>query len=244
MNAAINRVLNSCIQIKEAKISRNAKVPQQIYFYLDSALLGQIEQIRQNSQFTLDPANLANLRYYLLFNSLEQIDSMHHWRSDSWLIGRSPLVFSTNYRFGDRQQPLTVFRSIIDLEGKISQQIQQELLQNPQLLARLSQVHYWLILAILTQLPFKSINQGSRLIFCYHGIATIIICLAVRYFFATNYLLWIVSGLSVFWLLNISLRKVIVKQLKVLIIYHLTDGFLANSLRKRQIGLKILCLVI
>ncbi|MGF1589072.1 MAG: hypothetical protein ACFCU7_07485 [Pleurocapsa sp.] len=244
-NAAINRALNSCIQIEEAKISRHAKVGQQIYFYLDSSLLEQIEQIKDtNQRLTLSPVNLANLRHYLLFNSLAQIDSLHHWRCESWLIGRSPLIFSTNYWYSDRQQPLTLFRSVIDLQGKISQQIQQELSQNPQLLARVSQAHYWLILEILAQLPFQSTNQGSRLIFCYYCLATIAICLAVGYFLAINYLLWIVSGLSVFWLLNISWRKVIVKHLKALIIYHLIDGFLANSVKKRQLGLKMLGLII
>lgn len=245
-NAAINSVLNSCIQIEETRISRNANVPQRIYFRLDSHLLGQIEQIKQNNhRLTLSPANLANLRYYLLLNSLELTDSMHHRGSHSWLtFGRSPLIFSTNYLFGDRQQPLTLFRSIIDFDGKISQQIQQELSQNPQLLDRIAQVHYWLILSIFAQLPLKTTNKGSWLSLCCYWLATIIICLTVRYFWATNYLLWLAIGFSVFWLFNISWRKIVIKQLKTLIIYQMIAGFLATSVRKRQIGFKMLCFVI
>lgn len=245
-NEAINSVLNSCIQIEETRISRNTNVPQRIYFRLDSHLLEQIEQIKQNNhRLTLSPANLANLRYYLLLNSLEQTDSMPHLGFNSCLtFGRSPLIFSTNYLFGDRQQSLTLFRSIIDFDGKICQQIQQELSQNPQLLDRVAQAHYWLILQILAQLPLKTTNQGSWLIFCCYCFATIMIYLAVRYFLATNYLLWLAIGFSVFWLLNISWRKIIIKQLKTLIIYQMIAGFLANSVRKRQIGFKMLYFVI
>lgn len=39
-------------------------------------------------------------------------------------------------------------------------------------------------------------------------------------------------------------KKIIIKQLKSLIIYHLMDGFLGKSIKVRRIGLQILNFII
>ena len=167
MSVASDYILNSCIRIEEIRINRRVTVPRQIHFCLDSVILQQIEQAEAiNQKLILSPANLANLRYYALINSLEKIDPIYPSRFLPVSLKRSPLIFSTNYRSNSCQQPLTLFRSVIDLEGKISQQIPQQLWDNPLLLERISQAHYWLIGEILDRLPLKQRSYSSRFIYC------------------------------------------------------------------------------
>lgn len=242
MTVTTNSVLNACIRVEEVRISRRVNIPQQIHFCLDSRLLEQIEQIPPNEHSLLSSANLANLRYYVLLNSLKQI-GLSSPRRTLLSLGRSPLVFSTNYLFCDRSQPLTLFRSVIDLEGKISQQIQQQLWENPQLLKRVSRAHHWLILEVLAQLPLKSRNSSSWFIkSCFLAIA-IATSMAIWYFFSGS--IWFISaiGCAIFCLLSCC-KQSIVKQMRTWIIYQLTTGFLATSVKKRQFGLNILSLLV
>ncbi len=242
-----NSAINSCIQIEEARISRRATRPHQVYFCLDSDLIRQIEWVQENKhKLILSSRNLANLRYYALVNSpLEQIGLVHPWR---WAklssLRRSPLIFTTDYLFPNSQQPLTLFRSVIDLEGKISQQIHQDLWQNQQLLPKISQAHYWLILEILAQLPLERKNRYLWLIItCCSSIASMI-CLAIYYFFGLSYLLNVAIYIIIILILNVSLKKIITRQLKPLIIHHLIDGFGRKSAKLRRIGLQILNFII
>ena len=242
-----NSAINSCIQIEEARISRRTTRPHQVYFCLDSDLIRQIEWVKENNhKLILSSRNLANLRYYALVNSpLEQIGLVHPWR---WAklssIGRSPLIFTTDYLFPNSQQPLTLFRSVIDLEGKISQQINQALWQNQQLLPRISQAHYWLILEILAQLPLERKNRYLWLIITCCSLIVSMSCLAIYYFFSLSYLLNVAIYIIIILILNISLKKIITRQLKPLIIHHLMDGCWGKSVKFRRIGLQILNFII
>ena len=242
-----NSAINSCIQIEEARISNRASRPHQVYFCLDSDLIRQIEWVKENNhKLILSPRNLANLRYYALVNSpLEQIGLSYPWRSAKFFfLQRSPLIFTTDYLFPNSHQPLTLFRSVIDLEGKISQQIHQKLWQNPQLLPRISQVHYWLILEILAQLPLGQKNQYLWLIISCCSLIASMICLGIYYFLGLSYLLNVAIYVSIILIINISLKKVIIKQLKSLIIHHLIDGFWGKSVKVRLVGLQILNFII
>ena len=242
-----NSAINSCIQIEEARISRRATRPHQVYFCLDSDLLKQIEWVKQNNhKLILSSRNLANLRYYALVNTpLEQIGLVHPWRrTKSSSIGRSPLIFTTDYLFTNNQQSLTLFRTVMDLEGKISQQIHQDLWQNQQLLSRVSQAHYWLILEILAQLPLERKNRYSWLIISCLSLIASMSCLAIYYFLGLSYLLNIAIFIIIILILNISFKKIITRQLKPLIIHHLMAGLLGKNIKLRRIGLQILNFVI
>ena len=246
-NSSANSAINSCIQIEEARISRRAIRPHQVYFCLDSDLLKQIEWVKKNNhKLILSSRNLANLRYYALVNSpLEQIGLVHPWR---WAklssLERSPLIFTTDYLFPNSQQPLALFRTVIDLEGKISQQIHQDLWQNQQLLSRISQAHYWLILEILDRLPLKRKNRYLWLIISSCSLIASMSCLAIYYFFGLSYLLNVAIYIIIILILNISLKKIITRQLKPLIIHHLITGFGGKSVNVRRIGLQILNFII
>ncbi|MGB5633415.1 MAG: hypothetical protein WBM44_10615 [Waterburya sp.] len=247
MTATINSAINSCIQVEEARISHRVIRSHQVHFRLNSELIRQIERVKENNhKLVLSSTNLANLRYYALLNApLEQMGLIYPWSSAKLsFFQRSTFTFATDYLFPNSQQPLTVFRSVIDLEGKISQQIHQDLWQNPQLLPRISQAHYWLILEILSQLPLKHKNQYLWLVLAYSSITVSMISLVIYYYFNLSYLLNLAICISIILILNISLKKIIIKQLKSLIIYHLMDGFLGKSIKVRRIGLQILNFII
>ncbi len=248
ITATINSTLNSCIQVKETRISRRATIPDQVYFCLNSNLIKQIEWVQENNhKLILSSSNLASLRYYALVNApLEEVGLISSCPSTplSFWQQRSPLTFTTNYLFSHSQQPCTLFRSFVDLEGKISQQVHQDLYQNPQLLPRISQAHYWLVLEILAQLPLKPKSQYLWSAWGLFLVSTSIISLLLNYHFYLNTLLNLAISIFIIITIKIFFTKIIFQQLKPLVIYHLRGGLLGKSIRSRQIGLQILNFII
>jgi hypothetical protein len=228
---SLNEVINSCIQIKLTRISRRATVPHQVCFCLDAKLLKQIAQNQANTKLVLSATNLANLRYYALLN----LPCSPHA-----ILAPSCLTFSTEYLFDNEQVSTTLFRSVIDLEGKISQQIKQELIDNPALLNQISQAHYWLIGEILAQLPFKSKAWHYWLLSALIAIALIATNILLWYLMPFNYLAKLLICLGIF-LFGKSVSSILItQQLRSWIIYHLLDGILSKSVVKRQIGFQVL----
>ena len=230
-------ILNSCIQIEEIRINRSTSIPHRINFKLDLATLKYLEEIKRNDRkLRLPSAKITNLRCYVLHNAfIEQLITNHKYKGLS-LRSRSPLIFSTCYA-SSNQQSTVLLRSAIDLEGKISQQIQRDLYQNPQMLTRISQVHYWLISELLAQLPLKS-NSSWLFLACSFLVATLV-GLISWYLFPFDRLLDLIIAFSIFLLLNTCLKKTLVEFIKGWLIYHLVEGFLSKSVIKRQIGLKL-----
>lgn len=230
--ASLNEVVNSCIQIKLTRISRQVTIPSQVCFCLDAKLLEQIAQNHANqTKLVLSAANLANLRHYALLNLS---------CSPRSTLAQSCLTFSTEYLFDNEQVSNVLFRSVIDLEGKISQQIKQELIYNSALLNQISQAHYWLIGEILAQLPFKSKAWYYWLLSGLMAIALITINILIWYLIPINYLAKLLICLGIFLFGKSVLSILITQQLKSWIIYHLLDGLLSKSVVKRQIGLKVI----
>jgi hypothetical protein len=236
LSAKSNDVLNSCIQLKLTRISRKLTIPQQVCFCLDAKLLEQIAQNQADQvKLALSATNLANLRYYALLNL--------PWKQ-RLTLAQSCLIFSTEYSL-DRHNPdcTALFRSEINLEGKISQQIKQELAQNPSLLNQISQAHYWLIGEILAQLPFKPKAWHSWSSISFLAIAIIIINLItilIWYLIPLNYPAKLLFLFVIFLGLKIVSTRLITKQFKSWIIYHLLDGLLATNIISRRLGLQVL----
>jgi hypothetical protein len=231
-----NELINSCIQIKLTRISRQVTIPDRVCFCLDAKLLEQITQHHANqTKLVLSAANLANLRYYALLN----LPCSPHAT-----LAPSCLTFSTEYLFDNEQVSTTLFRSVIDLEGKISQQIKQELIDNSALLNQISQAHYWLIGEILGQLPFKSKAWYYWLLSALMAIAAITTNILLWYLMPFNYLAKLLICLGIFLFGKSVLSILITQQLRSWIIYHLLDGILSKSVVKRQIGLKVMSFLI
>lgn len=230
--ASLNEVVNSCIQIKLTRISSKVTIPDQVCFCLDAKLLEQIAQNHPNqTKLVLSATNLANLRHYALLNLS---------CSPRSTLAQSCLTFSTEYLFDNDQVSTILFRSVIDLEGRISQQIKQELIHNSPLLNQISQAHYWLVGEILSQLPFKSKAWYYWLLSGLMAIAIITINILIWYLMPLNYLAKLLICLGIFLFGKSILSILITHQLKSWIIYHLLDGILSKSVVQRQIGLKVL----
>ncbi|WP_019504201.1 hypothetical protein [Pleurocapsa sp. PCC 7319] len=244
----INNILNSCIKVEESRISRRVTIPRQVHFQLTPEIISSIEQVILNKQkLSLSSAKLADLRYYALLNSpiAKILNSVYPKNFINQLpFEQSYLIFSTNYLSVTNQKPTTVVRSVIDLEGKISQQIQQNFWQNSQLLPRVLDAHYWLILQILSQLPLKTRYRIAWLFWGLFLPIAIMINILAWYLLPLNYLLKIVIICSIVCILKISLQYLIEKHLKPWIIHHLIYDFLDKKVYKRQFGLNLLCLIL
>ena len=233
--------LNACIQIDSTKINRRVSVSHRVSFCLDTQLLAQIEQIRASSSgLKLSANNLANLRHYALSNLPWLI--YHHCRQKAF--SDLSLTFATQYLAAENQAAVTLFRSAIDVEGKISQQIQTSLYQNSSLLTQISQAHYWLVLEILAQLPLKPKTWYRWFIIACFALVIAIACGSIWYLTPLTYLFKITICLSSILFSKLAFKTVITKKLKSWVIYHLLDGYLAKGLYKKKVGLKILSFLI
>lgn len=241
VNHKVNDVISSCIQIEESRISRRNAMPLQIHFLLNKEVLVQIEQAKaEKRKLALTPPILADLQYYALLNTLEYCRANYSKHQRKLLSpGRSALMFSTDYSYSINHQPETLFRSVIDLTGVISQQIQQDLWQNQQLLTRIAQAHYWLIAEILAQLPLKSKSKATWLI---KGLFLLIIS-------SIAVILWHILSISIFWKILILfsfllsllvLKKSLFRNINKLITYYLIEGKALKNTSKRRFCLTLL----
>jgi hypothetical protein len=228
-----HQILNSCIQVAEVRINRRLTVPRQINFRLNGDILEQIEQIKtKNQQLKLSSSNLATLRYYTLLNSLLKTK-----------VNSLPLNFTTNYIFPNNQC-LPVVRSLIDLKGQISQQIQQDLWHSPRLLERVLDAHHWLIGQILIQLPLKTPSRILRLLKILLLLVWVIVVIYLGSFLPLNNFLKILIICCSFYLTKKYLFTLIKQQGKNWFLKAILAGFLANTTQKRQIALNILSFLV
>lgn len=235
--------LNESIQIESLKINRRPIV-YRVSFCFDPQLLAEIEQIKAiDAKLKLSSKNLANLRHYALKNlPLAAIyDDLGRHKSNH---NNSALTFTTQYIAAPDRPAIAVLRSAIDPEGKISQQVRQDLYQDTLLLTRISQAHHWLVLEILTQLPLKTKAWYSSLVCVCFFIGVAIACSLVWYLIPLTYLFKIVICLCLIMLAKLSFKPFIIPKLKAGITYHLLDGLFAKGSNKKKIGLKILSFLI
>lgn len=229
--------LNSCIQIEEARISRRVSIPRQVYFQLTPQVISQIENLRDSKQeFKFDPETLTNLRYYALLNSdlPYQQNNVYH---------QSNLTF--NSRLSKHSLPkATVIRSVINLNGQISQEIQQDLWQNPQLLSEVISIHYWLIEEILRQLPLPTRNNISLVIWvCWTPLAiafTVFLWFFLPLSLSLSFLFKLTITIIGILLIKIGLSYIIRKKIKFWLLKQLSNGVLSRKNRQRQIGFELL----
>lgn len=232
-----NRFLSSCIKVEEKRISRQATIPNRVYFELNQDLVNRIEEIKaEYGSLHLKPEQLTNLRYYSLINSPLANDSV----VDS---DRLSLVFSSNYLPTNSQIKTTVIRSTIHLTGQISQEIQRDLWQDTSLSSQVIQAHHWLTAEILRQLPLESKNH-TLLIFWVLWIASALLFTGIFwYFIFLPFILKVIVNMLVFLLLKKSTKYIINYRLKQFILDQLFNGYLSNKTSKRQLGFKILSLL-
>ena len=228
-----NDLLNSCIEVRSVKIDNRVTIPQHICFCLNARILAAIEQIIVKEQkFRLSSANLAVIRCYALFN----LPVLTQIKARQLYLNRSCLIFSTRYAEGKSNDIL--LRSTIDPQGKISLQIKREILQNPALLERVSEAHYWLIAEILTQLLFKSKSGRYWLIYSCLVLTTFAACNFIWYFLAQSLAFKLIICL---FLVGVQLIAIALgKRLKSQITHHLVKKVFSQRTIERQLSLKII----
>ena len=232
----------SWIRLEEVKLGQRASIPRRVRFYLNGELLQQLAQIRNLQQsLPLPPLLLNQLRYYALLNSpLEQASLInYHFSGKRGCLARSGLTFDTDYFDVAQGCSLTLLRSAIDSEGKITQQIHQDLLYEPQLLAQLATVHYWLIAEIMTQLPCKPKYLPWLILISLLTIASII-SLIINYYFSLSLFLNLAILVIVLVIFQTQVTSKLITWLKSKLIYHLVLGLLVEKRKIRPIASRIL----
>lgn len=232
-----DRCLSSCIKIENQRISRDKTIPCQIHFELNDDIVACIEEtIKDYDNLELEPQTLTELRYYSLINS-PMVNGWDFVGSD-----RLSLVFSSSYTSDRDRRQIRVIRSKINLNGQISQEIQQDFWRDRYVSARAIKAHHWLTAEIFRQLPLKRSN--SRVILFLALLLAIAFTWIVGYFFPLHLFSQILVGIICFICLKIVIKHVVVRQLKKWTIHHLASGWLSNKTKQRQIGFKILSLTI
>lgn len=220
--------LDSWLQIDEQRVSRGRIIPYRVRFDLDSRNLTEIYRVyTDNSKIQISSNKLTNLRYYALLASQN--------------IQESPLVFATNYL--QNNQKVTIVQSIISLDGKVSQQIRQDVWDSSQTREKILPLHHWLIWQMLRQLSFKIKNYSFLIALALALLVTILLIPTIQVLLDKTILLKLLAIGLMFSLLTYSMQYLLIHQFKAWILQQLLFGFLSYPVNKRKIGLKILSLL-
>ena len=217
--------IDSLISIKKEQITSEIEIPVQIHFNLTKSSLKQISDRRRSlKRLQLSSELLAELRYYSLFRNSGNL--------------KIPLTFTTYYV--QQQQKIAVIKTVISLQGKISQQVCRSFLGNPQLLKNLVVNHYWLIDKIDDRIYFKYKNKSFLLTLILSSIICLIIAPFLLYFLNISLpiklIIIIVIFLLLYWIINLTFKK----HLTSFIWQQLLFGFLSKNAARRRLGFILL----
>lgn len=214
---------DSLISIQQQQLTSKRSVPTQINFNFTESNLKAISARRQNlKRLQLSSELLAELRYYILLHS----------------ASLNSLTFITYYI--QQQQKIAVIKTVISLQGKISQQLCRNFLNNPQLLKDLVINHYWLIENIGARIPFPYYNKTFLLTLILSLILTLIIVPSIFYFLDLGLPIQIIILIVFFLLLYWTIRLILKKYLTYFILRQLLFGFLSHNKARRSLGITLL----
>lgn len=220
--------LDSWLQIDEQRVSRGRIIPCRVRFELDAHNLAKIYRVYDdNSKIVISSNKLTNLRFYVFLASQT--------------IEESSLVFATSYL--QNEQKATIVKSIISLEGKVTQQIQQDAWYSFQIRNKVIPLHHWLIWQILQQLSFKT-KDYSQLIAVVMSLSIVTLLLPIIWTLLAH--IKSVKLLLIFaiWvILQYLIKYLLEHQFKSWISQELLCGFLSSKVKRRAIGLKILSIL-
>jgi hypothetical protein len=210
---------DSLISIQQQQLTSKRSVPTQVNFNFTESSLKAISDRRQNfKRLQLSSELLAELRYYsLLQNS-----------------AANSLTFITYYV--QQQQKIAVIKTVISLQGKISQQLCRSFLNNPQLLKDLVINHYWLIENVCDRLYLKYTNKSFLLTIFLSFIISLIIAPLIIYFITFGLPIKLIMLLIIFLLLYCTIRFILKKYLTSFIWQQLLFGDLSKNTARRRLG--------
>ena len=229
-NLSVHNLINSCVRIEQKRISRQRTIPVTINFDLNQEILSQIAQLRNNQQIILfSENNLANLRYYFLLNSWENLG-----------LG---ITFQTYY--DQELEKIAIIKSVIYLSGRVEQYIRSDAISHGQGVYTIASkeiidAHYWLIRQIFNQIPLKYKKGNSIVLWLLLGLITIIVACLVFLFLPSALwfkILFIIFFVGItFKLLQYFLRK----YLSSWILHQLLFGIFSASVNRKKIGFNLL----
>ncbi|GAB4554968.1 MAG: hypothetical protein Tsb0014_47700 [Pleurocapsa sp.] len=232
---------DSYIYIDEQRVNRQQSIPCGVRFELDSNNLIEINLERENNtKIQLSRDTLTNLRYYIFCASQTHQRLLEHnfKRSLKLITAPTELVFTTNCL--KQQESISVIRSVINLDGKITQKIQYDLWQNSAQFNKLLNIHHWLIVQIMTQLPLKSQNYLEPLSWVLSLIFSAIAGLLIFNFWSANILFKMLLICLILLIIKITIKYLLKFKIKQWIIDQLLLGFLGQGVRKRNLALQII----
>ena len=206
--------LNSCIEIECDRISRRVTIPRRVNFKLTPEVIDSLQQIKADRHILkLNSQQIIDLRYYALLNA-----HLPH-KKNAPSLQQSELTFSSSLPI-DYSRSTTVIRSTINSAGQISQEIQRDLWQNPDLRSKTIEVHYWLIEEIFRQLPLLRQDRISILILvCWLPVA-IVFAVLLWFLLPLSFLFKVILIIIGLLLLKAFINYLIRKKLKLWIIYN------------------------
>lgn len=221
-------LLDSWLQIDEQRVSRKYIVPYRVRFELNRLYLAELQQLKTNNfSVTISANKLINLRYYvwLAHQNLEEL----------------PLIFLTNYV--QNEQNISMVKSIISFEGKISQQIPQSVCYNSLLIDQILPIHQWLIEQIIKQLTWKTQNYSLLIAVILSLIITAGLIFIVEIILFLPILIKLLTAVGLEIGLTYFIHYLLSHQVKAWIEQQLRFGLLSSQIRRRKIGLKLLSIL-
>jgi hypothetical protein len=218
-------LIDSFIRVQKKQIALGILIPTEINFYLtDRDLAKVIWQINHSTKLNFSPELLADLRYYSLLQNQITADFS--------------LVFTTYYL--EQPQKIAVIKSIISLQGKVSQQICRCFLDRPLLLNDLVVSHYWLITQVCDRLSLKYNNKSFLLAWSSSLIIALIIAPFFFYLLSLNWAIELIIVLAIFCLFYFPINLIIQKYLPTFILQQLLFGFFSKNVARKRLGLMLL----
>lgn len=221
-------LLDSWLQIDEQRVSRKYIVPYRVRFELNRLYLAELQQLKTNNfSVTISANKLINLRYYvwLAYQNLEEL----------------PLIFLTNYV--QNEQNISMVRTIISFEGKISQQIPQSVCYNSLLIDQILPIHQWLIEQTIKQLTWKTQNYSLLIAVILSLIITAGLIFIVEIISFLPILIKLLTAVGLEIGLTYCIHYLLSHQVKAWIEQQLRFGLLSSQIRRRKIAFKLLSIL-
>ena len=217
-------LIDTFISYKEEQITSEIKAIYGISFNLNSKSLEQIiHRKKDRKRVHLSSKLLTKLRYTVLLQNYSNL--------------QFPLSFTTYYV--RKRQKVAVIKSVIDIQGRITQCFCRGFLDRPHLFNDIITAHYWLIEQICDRLSLKYNRRVSLFTAILSLTIVLVIAPFLLYFVSLN---WIIKLLLI--IVTFLVCKIILdtykKYLASFILRQLIFGFFSKNSSRKNLGFKLL----
>ena len=217
-------IIDSLISFEQEQITSEITAIGKISFNLTSQDVEQIIRYKKDCQkIPVSKKLLGELRYSVL------LQNYSNWQF--------PLSFTTYYV--RKQQKVAVIKSVIDIQGRITQCFCRGFLDRPHLFNDIITAHYWLIEQICDRLSLKYNRRVSLFTAILSLTIVLVIAPFLLYFVSLN---WIIKLLLI--IVTFLVCKIILdtyrKHLASFILQQLIFGFFSKNSSRKNLGFKLL----